>query len=90
MPIARHVRVRGRVQGVFFRAWLKQGAEEQAVAGWVRNCRDGTLEAQLEGEEQAVGKLIESIRAGPPAARVEAVEIKETSPEGLGSFEIYH
>jgi acylphosphatase len=90
MLIARRVRVSGRVQGVFFRAWLRQEAEALFVTGWVRNCKDGTLEAQLEGEDQALGQLIKSVRAGPPAARVEAVEIEEASPEGLGSFEIRH
>ena len=88
MPIARHVSLSGQVQGVFFRAWIRKQAQKLAVKGWVRNCSDGTLEAQLEGEESAIDQLIERFRAGPPAARVEAVRIEETSLAGLGSFAI--
>ena len=55
MPtIARHVRVTGRVQGVFFRAWAQGEARELGVSGWIRNLRDGAVEAHLEGEEAAV------------------------------------
>jgi acylphosphatase len=90
MLIARHLCVSGQVQGVFFRAWIRKEAQTLGVNGWVRNCSDGTLEAQLEGEEQALGHLIERFRTGPPAARVEAVRIEEASLAGLGSFEIRH
>ncbi len=86
--IARRVTVRGRVQGVFFRAWTREQADALGVAGWVRNCADGSVEAWLEGEAAAVGELVERMRCGPPAARVEEVEVEEAAAEALGRFEV--
>lgn len=77
MKIARRVIVYGKVQGVFFRAFTKQTATEAKVAGWVRNLPDGTVESFLEGEEKDVEKVIEAIRRGPPASRVDQVKIFE-------------
>ena len=51
--VARHVRIYGRVQGVFFRAWTREEAERLGVTGWVRNCPDGRVEAHVEGDETA-------------------------------------
>jgi acylphosphatase len=68
------VRIRGRVQGVGFRAWLVREARQRRVEGWVRNRRDGSVEALLVGEEPDVRALVEACRSGPPAARVDAVE----------------
>jgi acylphosphatase len=88
--IARHVRVTGRVQGVFFRAWTQDEAQSVGVNGWVRNCGDGSVEAQLEGDLQAVEELIDLMREGPPGARVGRVEVEEADLEGLSSFEVRH
>lgn len=88
MRIARHVRVTGRVQGVFFRAWTREQANALGVAGWVRNCPDGSVEAHLEGEERAVEQLIDRVRSGPPGARVDDVQVATADPAELSSFEV--
>ena len=59
--VARSVRVQGQVQGVFFRAWTKEQADELGVTGWVRNCRDGSVEALVYGDEDAVATIIERV-----------------------------
>ena len=82
------VRISGRVQGVFFRAWTKQQAEQLGVAGWVRNCQDGSVEAQLAGEAKQIEGMIERLRQGPPQARVDAVQVNEALPDSGISFEI--
>ena len=87
---ARRVRVTGRVQGVFFRAWAQQQANELGVKGWVRNAGDGSVEAQLEGDEAAVKALIDRLHEGPPSAEVEDVEVTDAVSEGLGGFEVRH
>ena len=88
--IARHLRITGRVQGVFFRAWTRDKAQSLHVNGWVRNCSDGSVEAQLEGDEEAVAELIDLMREGPPGAGVESVEVDEDDAEGWGSFDVRH
>ena len=88
--VARHVRVTGRVQGVFFRAWTRDEAQTLGLRGWVRNCSDGSVEAYLEGEEAAVEQMIERMRSGPPSAKVENLKISEASAKNLGSFEVRH
>ena len=70
-----HLRVIGRVQGVFYRAWTEQSAKALGLAGWVRNRRDGSVEAVFSGPADAVAAMIGKCRQGPRAARVEAVEI---------------
>ena len=89
-PVARHVRVTGRVQGVFFRAWTRDEAETLGVTGWIRNCSDGSVETHVEGRADDVHELIETIREGPPGARVDKVEIETADPEGHRSFEVRH
>lgn len=90
MKVARHVSVYGRVQGVFFRAWAQQQAEELGVNGWVRNCPDGRVDAHVEGEEAAVEQLIERFRRGPPAARVEDIHVWNVDPFDFDDFEVRH
>ncbi len=67
--IARHRSITGRVQGVFFRAWSQEQADELGVNGWIRNCPDGHVEAHVEGEEAAVEQMIERCGEGPPPAQ---------------------
>ncbi len=87
--IARRVRVFGRVQGVFFRAFTRDAAQSAGVTGFVRNCPDGSVEAVLEGEARAVQRVIEAMRQGPPASRVDGVEVEEETPAGhRGPFAI--
>ena len=88
MAIARHVRVSGRVQGVFYRAWAKEQAERFGVHGWVRNCPDGSVEAHLEGDEAGVQKLLDRLREGPPAAEVSNLEIEDVEPEDFHHFAV--
>jgi acylphosphatase len=77
MSIARHVGIHGRVQGVGFRAFVEDTAERLSLDGWVRNRRDGTVEAVFAGPEQAVAAAIEACRAGPRGARVTNVDVAE-------------
>ena len=86
--VARHVRVTGRVQGVFLRAWAQGEARELGISGWIRNCSDGAVEAHLEGEEGDVARMIERMRRGPSNAQVEDVSAEDASAEGLGRFEL--
>ncbi|MFQ5782891.1 MAG: acylphosphatase [Nitrosopumilus sp.] len=67
--------VTGKVQGVFFRQALKVMAKKNNVFGWVKNLKDGRVEAVLEGDEEKVARLIEWSHGGPANARVEDVEI---------------
>jgi acylphosphatase len=86
--VARRVRVSGRVQGVFFRAWTRDEARSVGVTGWVRNCSDGSVEALVEGDAAAVDELIELMHEGPAGARVDRVEVEAADPEGLAGFEV--
>lgn len=73
--VTRTLRIRGRVQGVGYRYALQEEAERLCVTGWVRNRIDGTVEALLQGEAQAVAAAIAWARRGPPAARVADVQV---------------
>ena len=90
MTIARHVVITGRVQGVFFRAWAQGHARELGVSGWIRNAADGSVEAHVEGEENAVERMIGRMRGGPSNARVEDVAVEDAELQGLGRFEVRH
>ena len=90
MTIARHVTVSGRVQGVFFRAWTREQAQALGVAGWVRNCPDGHVEAHLEGDGGAVQQMIERMRDGPPSASVENLRTWDVEPCDFDAFEVRH
>ena len=68
------LRIRGRVQGVWYRGWLVEQAVAHAVDGWVRNRRDGTVEALLAGDDAAVRALIQRCHEGPRLARVASIE----------------
>lgn len=76
------VRIHGRVQGVFFRNWAMDRARGLGVRGWVRNRRDGTVELVAYGEDEAVETLVAACRTGPPAARVERIEVQIEEGEG--------
>ncbi len=77
------LRISGRVQGVAYRAWMERQASLVCLSGWVRNRRDGSVEALVSGPEDAVRAMIERCHRGPALARVVAVtqELEETSPE---------
>lgn len=82
------IRVEGRVQGVWYRAWTQERAQALGVAGWVRNRRDGAVEALISGPEDAVDRLIEACRDGPPSARVTAVSEAEAEPPSETGFHV--
>lgn len=72
--IARHVFVAGKVQNVWFRAWTEQQAGQLGLDGWVRNRRDGRVEAVIAGQEIAVREMLRRMKVGPPQAKVETLE----------------
>jgi acylphosphatase len=86
--IRRQVVVRGLVQGVFYRDSVRRQATALGVHGWVRNMHDGAVEAVLEGEPEAVERLVQFCRRGPRGARVDGIEVREESVEGLSGFVI--
>jgi acylphosphatase len=86
--VRRRVVVRGDVQGVFFRDSTRRHAQQRGLAGWVRNNRDGTVEAVFEGEEEAVERLVDWCREGPRGAYVTSVDVTEEEPEGLSGFAV--
>jgi len=83
MDVIFQVVIRGRVQGVGYRAWAEVTALELGIEGWVRNNRDGSVEAVLAGPEETVLTMIELCRDGPPGARVEAVDQCEADEADL-------
>jgi acylphosphatase len=81
--VVRHVIVRGRVQGVGFRMFVEDTAAMHGVEGWVRNRRDGSVEAVFAGAPEAVRAVIGACRRGPGGAWVEALDEGEGSPDLL-------
>lgn len=89
--VQRGYRIRGRVQGVFFRAWTRQTALELGLGGTVKNCPDGSVEAHLIGSETEVEKMEALFWQGPSASRVKDVEILESNHAlDLHAFQIIH
>ena len=82
------VRIAGRVQGVGYRYWTEAVAGELGLSGWVRNRRDGTVEAVFSGAPDDVAQMIERCREGPPAAQVTSVDVSEDTPEPSPGFEV--
>ena len=80
----RRVVIRGRVQGVGFRAWTGDEARRRALDGWVRNRRDGAVEAVFAGPRETVADMIDACRRGPPLARVDALDVQEAGLNDLG------
>jgi acylphosphatase len=78
--------VKGRVQGVGFRVWTIAQARRHNVRGWVRNRRDGSVEALLIGPAEALDALVESCRRGPSGARVSHVTQEPASDDGTAGF----
>ena len=79
----RQVTMRGRVQGVGYRYWVEQQARARGLEGWVRNRRDGRVEALFAGPPDVVSGMIALCRRGPAAARVAAVEEEQANAEAL-------
>jgi acylphosphatase len=76
MPLQARLSITGRVQGVGYRDWAIATGRRLGLCGWVRNRRDGSVEALIAGDETAVGTMIEACRRGPTMARVDAVDVE--------------
>ena len=83
MRVIRHMIVRGRVQGVGYRAFVEHEALRFGLEGWVRNCRDGSVEAVFAGPPEKVEAIVEACRRGPYAARVDALDQRAGSEDDL-------
>jgi len=83
MNVMRHVFIRGRVQGVGYRAFVEYTALEHGLEGWVRNRRDGSVEALFAGPAATVVQVLEACGRGPPGARVDAVDERDGSSSEL-------
>ncbi|MFG1331904.1 acylphosphatase [Xanthobacter autotrophicus] len=80
-----HVMLRGRVQGVGYRGWCARTAEAQGLKGFVRNRRDGAVEAVFAGADAVVEAMLDACRAGPPGARVDDMLVHEVSDTALAA-----
>jgi acylphosphatase len=85
--VARHLTIHGKVQGVFYRSWAVEVARRLGLAGWVRNRIDGSVEALVEGQDDAVERFIALAGQGPPAARVARIDVAEVAAGGHLKFE---
>lgn len=81
--ILRHVSIRGRVQGVGFRAFVEHHALQRGLEGWTRNRRDGSVEAMFGGDKDAVEGIINACRVGPLSAQVDALDQREATDAEL-------
>lgn len=84
---ARRVDVHGQVQGVFYRDWTVRTATELGLTGWVRNCSDGTVEALLQGDDDAIDRMIAAMKDGPERANVTRIQQYLAKEEDLSTFE---
>lgn len=82
--------ITGTVQGVFFRAFVKENAERYNVKGFIRNLEDGRIEIFLEGNSDEVNKMIELCRQGPRHSQIRNVEMKQESFQGFNNFKVLH
>lgn len=83
MTVARHLFIRGRVQGVGYRAFVEDAALDHGLGGWVRNRRNGAVEAVFAGTPVAVNAVTHACRRGPPGARVDGIDEREATAEEL-------
>ncbi len=88
MRVRKHVVVHGQVQGVGFRYAVAQTARTRGVDGWVRNNANGTVDAVLEGEPEAVESVVRFCERGPRGAHVARVETSEETPQQLSGFDV--
>ena len=88
MKVSRRFVISGHVQGVGFRWFTQDTARLEGVTGWVRNLPDGSVEALIEGDSEAVTRVERAIRSGPRGARIEKVDVDDEEPGGYRSFTI--
>jgi len=87
--IRKHLRITGKVQGVFYRAWFAEQARALGLDGWVRNRADGSVEAVVQARAEMVEAIVAKANEGPPASRVADVAARDDPPphEALKGFE---
>ncbi|MCB1681517.1 MAG: acylphosphatase [Rhodospirillales bacterium] len=85
--VTKHLKIFGHVQGVGYRAWAVQNATQIGLRGWVRNRSNGSVEAVVTGDEDAVQKFISACYEGPRASKVETISVSDGLDELLSSFE---
>ena len=85
MALQARLGIAGRVQGVGYRDWAVATGQRLGLSGWVRNRTDGSVEALVVGEDEAVGRMIEACRRGPALARVDAVDVESVDLDVLPS-----
>jgi acylphosphatase len=83
MNVIRHIIVRGRVQGVGYRAFVEREALRRGIEGWVRNRRDGSVEAVFSGGREKVDAVVEACRRGPYSARIEQIDQRDGTEDEL-------
>ena len=82
------VRIEGRVQGVGYRYWTERTAAALGLSGWVRNRRDGSVEAVFSGTPEAVAQMLDCCRSGPPSAQVTSVDVEDETQAPSTGFEV--
>lgn len=87
-PRSAHVSITGRVQGVGYRAWTADEARTRGLDGWVRNRRDGAVEALFSGDAAAVDAMLAACRNGPPAALVDGIDVTEIEAPAEPGFRV--
>ena len=86
-----HLRITGRVQGVFFRSTTKEKADELGITGWVKNCADGSVEVFAQGEDEKLKKFEEWCKHGPASAQVDSISKKILNEEmDTKDFTVHH
>jgi acylphosphatase len=80
--------IRGQVQGVGYRYWLRQQAESGGVSGWVRNQSNGAVEAYFAGDSSRVEDLLAFCWRGPAEAQIDGIDVRETADEDISGFRI--
>jgi len=80
----------GTVQGVFFRAFIKENAERYNVKGFTRNLEDGRIEIFLEGDSDSVNKMLELCKKGPKHAQIKNIQVKPERFQGFKTFKVLH
>jgi len=83
-----HVIVSGDVQGVVYRYTMRMEADDAGVSGWVRNRRDGTVEAEIEGTDEQVDSMLAWMAEGPPGSRVAHAQVRDAAPTASRGFEV--
>ena len=82
------VKIKGVVQGVFFRKFIKENADELGVRGFVRNLEDGRIEIVIEGRDEKVNELLEKCKKGPKHSEIKEIEVEEIKHQGFQDFKV--